>query len=153
MSDSQRFSENSSSDLDDEGVSPPRSPDGGISMDVDSSEAGDRSIDALLEHGNIRAKVAKAALALVAPALAAQATDQDKGFASPDDSWEVEAHLLLQDIVDEEKADSESDCESEYSAQEPEVGVLHNLGRALSCVGLISRQTLNCLFTFPGGQA
>ena len=122
-------------------------------MDVDSSDAGDHSIDELLEHGNIRVKAAKAAQAMVAPALAAQATDQDEGLASPDNSWEVEAQLLLQDIVDEEKVDSESDCESEYSAHEPEVGVLRGRSVAMASYQEKLLTKIHCLFTFPGGQA
>ncbi len=118
-------------------------------MDVDSSDAGDHSIDELLEHGNIRVKAAKAAQAMVAPALAAQATDQDEGLASPDNSWEVEAQLLLQDIVDEEKVDSESDCEPEYSAHEPEVGVLH----IFAFYQDKHLTKIHWLFFFPGGQA
>jgi len=39
------------------------------------------------------------------PAGAAQAaTDADEGSASPDGSWEVEAQLLLQDIIDDKTA-------------------------------------------------
>ncbi|CAL8469264.1 g8805 [Coccomyxa elongata] len=47
------------------------------------------------------------------------------------DSWEVEAQLLLQEVDDDQATNSDSDCESDYSAYEAEAALLS--GEASDC--------------------
>ena len=60
------------------------------------------------------------------------ATLEREGCASPGDSWEVEAQLLVQEADNDQTINSDSDCESDYSAYEAHVGDRHKYGRVLS---------------------
>jgi hypothetical protein len=53
------------------------------------------------------------------------------GKASSSDSWDAEAQLLMKAMDNDGTGYSESDCESNYSDYEAEVGILHKPGLLL----------------------
>ncbi len=132
---------------DDEGAVFPRSSEAGTSMNVDSSDARDHSMDSSADSdeastgesdtqpesnaaddprfGADEEPHSNQPGGMAAPSVASKAaTNERERSASPGDSWEVEAQLLLQEVDDDQASNSDSDCESDYSAYEAEVGDL-----------------------------